>query len=78
MTAKAARPVIAVLPFRNLSAEPDSDDFVDGLTSEVIRNLAAIDGLQVRSQTSSFAFKGKPRNLRLIAGAAWRRFDRRG
>ena len=78
VTATAARPVIAVLPFRNLSSEPGSDDFVDGLTSEVIRNLAAIDGLQVRSQTSSFAFKGKPRNLRLIAGELWRRFDRRG
>jgi serine/threonine-protein kinase len=59
----AAVPVIAVLPFRNLSSEPDSDYFADGLTSEVIRNLAVIDGLQVRSQTSSFFFKDKPRNV---------------
>ena len=43
------------MPFKNLSAEPDSDFFVDGLTTEVIRNLAAIEGLQVRSQTSSFS-----------------------
>jgi TolB-like protein/Tfp pilus assembly protein PilF/predicted Ser/Thr protein kinase len=57
-------PVIAVLPFKNRSAEPDSDLFVDGLTDEIIRNLAVIRGLQVRSQTSSFAFKDKPRNLR--------------
>ena len=56
-------PVIAVLPFKNLSPEPDTDYFVDGLTGEVIRNLAVIDGLQVRSQTSSFLFKDKPRNL---------------
>jgi eukaryotic-like serine/threonine-protein kinase len=56
-------PVIAVLPFKNLSAEPDSDYFVDGLTEEIIRNLAVIDGLQVRSQTSSFLFKNKPRDL---------------
>jgi TolB-like protein len=58
------QPVIAVLPFKNYSTEPDSDYFVDGLTDEIIRNLAVIRGLQVRSRTSSFAFKGKPRNLR--------------
>jgi serine/threonine-protein kinase len=60
------RPVIAVLPFKNLSAEPDSDDFADGLTDEVIRNLSVIDGLGVRSSTSSFAFKNKPRNTREV------------
>jgi eukaryotic-like serine/threonine-protein kinase len=58
------RPIIAVLPLKNLSAEPDSEYFVDGLTDEIIRNLAAIKGLEVRSRTSSFAFKDKPRNLR--------------
>ena len=58
------RPVIAVLPLKNLSGEPDSDYFVDGLTDEIIRNLAAIKGLEVRSRTSSFAFKDKARNLR--------------
>ena len=35
----------------------------DGLTDEIIRNLSIIDGLAVRSQTSSFVFKGKPRNI---------------
>jgi TolB-like protein/Tfp pilus assembly protein PilF len=60
----AGQHVIAVLPLENLSAEPDSDYFVDGLTDEIIRNLAVIRGLQVRSRTSSFAFKDKPRNLR--------------
>ena len=60
----AERPIIAVLPLQNLSAEPDSDYFVDGLTDEIIRNLAVIEGLEVRSRTSSFAFKDKPRNLR--------------
>jgi eukaryotic-like serine/threonine-protein kinase len=59
----AERPIIAVLPLQNLSAEPDSDYFVDGLTDEIIRNLAVIKGLEVRSRTSSFAFKDKPRNL---------------
>jgi TolB-like protein/Flp pilus assembly protein TadD/tRNA A-37 threonylcarbamoyl transferase component Bud32 len=62
----AERPIIAVLPLQNLSAEPDSDYFVDGLTDEIIRNLAAIKGLEVRSRTSSFAFKDKRRNLREV------------
>jgi len=61
--AARTRPIIAVLPLQNLSAEPDSEYFVDGLTDEIIRNLAVIDGLDVRSRTSSFYFKGKPRNL---------------
>ena len=60
----AERPIIAVLPLQNLSDEPDSDYFVDGLTDEIIRNLAVIEGLEVRSRTSSFAFKDKTRNLR--------------
>jgi TolB-like protein/predicted Ser/Thr protein kinase len=60
------QPVIAVLPLENLSAEPDSDYLVDGLTDEIIRNLAIVQGLQVRSRTSSFAFKGKPRSLREV------------
>jgi TolB-like protein len=55
---------IAVLPLTNLSPDPANDYFSDGLTGEIIRNLSIIDGLAVRSQTSSFAFKGKPRNIR--------------
>lgn len=55
---------IAVLPLENLSREPASDYFADGLTDELIRNLSVIEGLAVRSRTSSFAFKGQPRNLR--------------
>ena len=61
------RPAIAVLPLQNLSATPDSDYFADGLTDEIIRSLADIDGLDVRSRTSSFYFKGRPRNLRDVA-----------
>jgi TolB-like protein len=54
---------IAVLPLINLDRNPDHDYFADGLTGEIIRNLSIIDGLAVRSQTSSFAFKGKPQNV---------------
>ena len=59
-----SQPIIAVLPFKNLSDEPGSGDFVDGLTDEIIRNLGVIQGLHVRSRDSSFAFKDKPRDLR--------------
>jgi TolB-like protein/Flp pilus assembly protein TadD len=52
------------MPLTNLSQDPANDYFADGLTDEIIRNLSIIDGLAVRSQTSSFAFKGKPRNVR--------------
>jgi TolB-like protein len=55
---------IAVLPLENLSHDPTSDYFADGLTDELIRNLSLIEGLSPRSRTSSFAFKGKPRNVR--------------
>ena len=63
----ASTPTIAVLPFVNASSDAGNDDFIDGLTSEVIRNLAVIDGLQVRSQTSSFFFKDRPRDMREVA-----------
>jgi TolB-like protein/Flp pilus assembly protein TadD len=55
---------IAVLPLENLSRDPANDYFSDALTGELIRDLAILDGLTVRSQTSSFALKGKPRNIR--------------
>jgi TolB-like protein/Flp pilus assembly protein TadD len=54
---------IAVLPLTNVSQDPANDYFADGLTDEIIRNLSVLDGLAVRSQTSSFTFKGKARDV---------------
>jgi TolB-like protein len=51
---------IAVLPLANLNQDPANDFYADGLTGEIIRNLSIIEGLTVRSESSSFAFKGKP------------------
>jgi serine/threonine-protein kinase len=60
-------PSIAVLPFANLSADPENEYFSDGITEE-IRNLLAQDrSLRVAARSSSFAFKGKPTDLRVIA-----------
>jgi TolB-like protein len=60
------RPVIAVRPFENLGSGPDIEYFADALTDHVIRSLA-LQGLEVRSPTSSFAFKDEPRSLRDIS-----------
>ncbi len=59
---------IAVLPLANLSQNASDDYFADGLTDEIIRNLSILDGLSVRSRTSSFAFKGKARDIREVGG----------
>lgn len=50
---------IAVLPFANMSAEPDSEYFADGVAEELLNILAGIEGLKVASRTSAFSFKGK-------------------
>jgi serine/threonine protein kinase len=57
---------VAVLPFLNLSAEPDNDVFSDGMTEEIINALTHIQQLRVAARTSSFSFKGKNVDLRLI------------
>ena len=62
--------MIAVMPLKDLSPEPGNDYFADGLTDEILRNLAVIRGLEVRSRTSSFAFRDTPRNLREIGGSS--------
>ncbi len=67
---RASRPrdsTIAVLPFENRDRASGSDELADGLTDEIQRNLAVIEGLALRSSGSSFAFKNRPRNLREIA-----------
>ena len=61
---RSAPVAIAVLPLENTSHDPANEYFADGLTDELIRNLSIIDGLAVRSRTSSFGLKGKPHNIR--------------
>jgi len=60
------RPSIAVLPFANMSADPDNEYFSDGLTEELLNVLAKNPELKVTGRTSSFAFKGKQEDLRVI------------
>jgi TolB-like protein/Tfp pilus assembly protein PilF len=58
---------IAVLPFVNLSADPEQEFFSDGITEEILNVLAGIEGFTVTSRTSSFHFKGKDKPLPEIA-----------
>lgn len=57
---------IAVLPFVNMSTDPDNEYFSDGITEEIINALTRINGLKVIARTSSFAFKGKNIDVRII------------
>ena len=61
-----AMPSIAVLPFVNMSADPDQEYFCDGLAEELIDALARLGGLRVVGRTSSFQFRGKGHDLRAI------------
>lgn len=65
--ATQAGPVtLAVLPFANLSSDPEQEYFSDGLTEEILNQLAQVKGLLVTGRTSSFSFKGKNEDLRVI------------
>jgi TolB-like protein/Flp pilus assembly protein TadD len=57
---------IAVLAFEDMSPDKDQGYFCDGLTEEIINDLARVQGLRIASRTSSFAYKDKPEDIRVI------------
>lgn len=61
-----ARPAVAVLPFDNLSGDPGQDYFSDGLTEDVITDLARNGELMVIARNSTFAFKDRPTDIRTV------------
>jgi TolB-like protein/Tfp pilus assembly protein PilF len=63
MTAKS----IAVLPFENLSRDPDNAFFADGIQDEILSTLGKINDLRVISRTSTAKYKSRPDNLRQVA-----------
>jgi TolB-like protein/Tfp pilus assembly protein PilF len=70
--APAAEPVereksIAVLPFVNMSSDPEQEYFSEGISEEILNELAQLPGLRVASRTSAFTFKGENRNMGEIA-----------
>src|SRR5262245_61762351 len=61
------QPSIAVLPFANLSGNEDNEYFCEGLTEEIITQLAQIPGLRVTARTSAFVFQKQAADIRKIA-----------
>jgi len=61
------KPSIAVLPFNNLSGDPQDDYFSEGITEDIITDLSKVSGLFVVGRHTSFAYKGKSENLERVA-----------
>jgi adenylate cyclase len=60
------KPSIAVLPFENMSGDPEQEYFVDGIAEDVLTTLSKIQELLVIDRNSSFVFKGQARHIREI------------
>ena len=58
--AEEKRPSIAVLPFTNMSGDPEQEYFSDGITEDIITDLSKVSGLFVVARHTAFTYKGKP------------------
>ena len=61
------KPTIAVLPFDNMSGDPEQEFFTDGITEDILTELSRFRDLIVISRTSTFALKGSARNIQAVA-----------
>jgi len=61
------KPSIAVLPFDNMSGDPEQEYFSDGITEDIITTLSKIDDLFVIARNSTFTYKGKPVKIKQVA-----------
>ena len=59
-------PSIAVLPFANMSTDPENEFFADGISEDIINTLGQVEGLRVAARGSAFFFKGKHVDLREV------------
>ena len=69
--AARAKPSIAVLPFSNMSGDPEQDYFADGMTEDLITDLSKVSGLSVIARNSVFTYKGRSVDVQEVS----RRFD---
>ncbi len=60
------KPSIAVLPFNNMSGDPEQEYFADGMTEDIITDLSKASGLLVIARNSSFAYKGRSPDVRQV------------
>jgi len=67
-------PAIAVLPFVNMSGDPEQEYFADGITEDIITNLSLWRTFPVISRNSSFTFRGKSHNLKQVASELGARY----
>jgi adenylate cyclase len=58
-SAEAEKPTVAVLPFANMSDDPEQEHFTDGITDDIITDLAKIGGFAVVARTSTFTYKNR-------------------
>jgi TolB-like protein len=65
--AAAGRTAVVVLPFANMSADPEQEYFADGITEDIITDLSKVASLGVISRNSAFTFKGKHVDVRQVA-----------
>jgi len=63
----AARPSIVVLPFNNMSGDPEQEYFSDGITEDIITDLSKVSGLFVIARNTAFTYKGKKLKVQEIA-----------
>ncbi len=66
-TTSGERAAVAVLPFDNMSADPDQDYFADGISEDIIALLSRTPGIRVIARNSTFSYKGQAKDVRLIA-----------
>jgi adenylate cyclase len=61
------KPAIAVLPFNNMSGDPEQEYFSDGITEDIITDLSKVSGLLVIARNTVFTYKGKPVKVQQVA-----------
>jgi len=74
LPAAAERPTVAVLPFNNMSGDPEQEYFSDGITEDIITELARFKNLLVIARNSAFAFKGQAVDVKEVGSKLGVRF----
>jgi adenylate cyclase len=63
---RSDKAVVAVMPFSNMSGDPEQDYFADGMTEDIITDLSRFSGISVVARNTVFAYKGKTPNIREV------------